>query len=184
MKDIFTELYKKVLGFFQMPESEEEESKTVAVNRMKLVLMQDRTNLTPFLLEKMRGELIDLLSRYVEMDKEALELNFEQEGEQMALMLSIPVVRAKDEEEIQAMIKEEEEAKAAAEAEEADESEETEEEESQETSEETEEESEDETSDSEEEETTEESEESEEDSGEDTEETDSEESSKKSKKKQ
>lgn len=123
MKEIFTELYKKVLGFFQSQERETaDESKTIAVNRMKLVLMQDRTNLTPFLLERMRGEMIEVLAKYVEMDKEALELNFEQEGDQMALMLSIPVIRAKDEEEIQAMIEAEEEAKAAAEAEEEEES--------------------------------------------------------------
>lgn len=115
MKELFTDLYKKVLGFFQTQEKDEENAKTVAVNRMKLVLMQDRTNLTPFLLEKMRGEMIAVLAKYVEMDQEALELNFEQEGDQMALMLSIPVIRAKDEEEIQAMIKAEEEAKAKAE---------------------------------------------------------------------
>jgi cell division topological specificity factor len=108
MKEIFTELYKKVLGFFQAQEIETTESKTVAVNRMKLVLMQDRTNLTPFLLERMKGEMIQVLAKYVEMDQEALELNFEQEGEQMALMLSIPVIRAKDEEEINAAIQEEE----------------------------------------------------------------------------
>ena len=53
----------------------------------------------------MRGELIDLLSRYVELDKELLELNFEHEGDQVALMLSIPVIRAKDEEEIEATLK-------------------------------------------------------------------------------
>jgi len=100
MKEIFTDLYKKVFGFFQTQEKINDESKNVAVNRMKLVLMQDRTNLTPFLLEKMRGEMIEVLAKYVEMDKEALELNFEQEGDQMALMLSIPVIRAKDEDEI------------------------------------------------------------------------------------
>lgn len=104
MKEIFTDLYKKVLGFFQTQEKETENAKTVAVNRMKLVLMQDRTNLTPFLLEKMRGEMVAVLAKYVEMDQEALELNFEQEGDQMALMLSIPVIRAKDEEEIQAIM--------------------------------------------------------------------------------
>lgn len=109
MKEIFTDLYKKVLGFFQTQEkTTHDESKNVAVNRMKLVLMQDRTNLTPFLLEKMRGEMIDVLAKYVEMDKDALELNFEQEGEQMALMLSIPVIRAKDEEEIKAALEAEE----------------------------------------------------------------------------
>lgn len=124
MKELFTDLYKKVLGFFQSQEKETEETKNVAVNRMKLVLMQDRTNLTPLVLERMRGELIDLLSKYVEMDKEALELNFEHEGEQMALMLSIPVVRAKDEEEIEAMIKAEEEAKIEEESEESENSDE------------------------------------------------------------
>lgn len=115
MKEIFTDLYKKLAGFFQT--QEKENTKQEACNRLKFVLMQDRTNLTPQLLERMKGEMIDLLSKYVEMDREALELNFEQEGDSMALMLSIPVVRAKDEEEIQAMIKAEEEAKAKAEAE-------------------------------------------------------------------
>jgi len=125
MKDIFTDLYKKVAGFFQTQEKEDN-AKDVAVNRMKLVLMQDRTNLTPFLLEKMRGEMIAVLARYVEMDQEALELNFEQEGDQMALMLSIPVLRAKDDEEIQAILDAEAAAKAKAEAEEETEVEEVE----------------------------------------------------------
>lgn len=102
MKDIFTGIFSKVFGFFSKAEKEEESAKETAVNRLRVVLMQDRTNLTPELLEKMRQELIDLLSKYVEMDKDALELNFEQEGDQMALMLSIPVLRAKDEDEIDA----------------------------------------------------------------------------------
>ena len=101
MKDIFSDLFNKVFGFFRQSEQKEENAKDTAVNRLRVVLMQDRTNLTPELLEKMRGELIELLSKYVEMDKDALELNFEQEGNQMALMLSIPVLRAKDEEEIE-----------------------------------------------------------------------------------
>lgn len=100
MKDIFQDLFNKVFGFFRQAEKEEN-AKETAVNRLRVVLMQDRTNLTPELLEKMRGELIELLSKYVEMDKDALELNFEQEGNQMALMLSIPVLRAKDEDEIE-----------------------------------------------------------------------------------
>ena len=77
MKDIFAGLYNKIVGFFSNIEQKEaDESKNVARNRLKLVLMQDRTNLTPKILEQMRGELIDLLSRYVELDKELLELNF------------------------------------------------------------------------------------------------------------
>ena len=112
MKDIFAGLYNKIVSFFSNVEQKEtDESKNIARNRLKLVLMQDRTNLNPYLLERMRGELIDLLSKYVEMDKEALDLNFENDGESVALMLSIPVIRAKEEEEIEATLKAEDEAK-------------------------------------------------------------------------
>lgn len=116
MREIFTDLYNKVVGFFQQQQQTEDASKSVACNRLKLVLMQDRTNLTPLVLERMRGEMIELLSKYVEMDKEALELNFEHEGDQMALMLSIPVLRAKEEDEIKAMLEAEDAKKAEEEA--------------------------------------------------------------------
>ena len=106
--DLFTDIYNKVMGFFRRTDAEET-AKDAACNRLRVVLMQDRTNLNPQLLENMRKELIELLSKYVEMDKEALELNFEQEGEQMALMLSIPVLRAKPEEEIEKALEEVEE---------------------------------------------------------------------------
>ncbi len=126
-ENIFAEIYNRILGLFGQA-APKEDSKDVAVNRLRLVLMQDRTNLTPEILQRMRKELIELLSKYVELDKEALELNFEQEGEQMALMLSIPVIRAKDEAEIEAALKEADE-KAAKEASDEEDSEEGEEEE-------------------------------------------------------
>ena len=105
---LLTDIYNTVAKFFRQSDEPVmgEASKAVAANRLKLVLMQDRTNLTPRVLEQMRGEMIDLLSKYLEMDKDMLELNFEQEGDQVALMLSIPVIRAKDEEEIEAAIAE------------------------------------------------------------------------------
>lgn len=128
---LLQELYNKVLGFFRQTDAEKESTKDVACNRLRVVLMQDRTNLTPELLERMRGELIELLSKYLEMDKEALELNLEQDGDQVALMLSIPVIRAKDEEEIKAAL-EAEESKKSEEAEQAENEEETDSEESEE----------------------------------------------------
>ena len=103
---IFTDIYNTVAKFFRQSDEPVigDASKAVAANRLRLVLMQDRTNLTPRVLEQMRSELVDLLSKYLEMDKELLELNFEQEGDQVALMLSIPVIRAKDEDEIEAAL--------------------------------------------------------------------------------
>lgn len=102
---LLANLYNKVMGFFRQTEQEEVESaKDTACNRLRVVLMQDRTNLTPELMDRMRKELVELLSKYVEMDKEALDLSLEQDGDQVALMLSIPVIRAKDEEEIKAAL--------------------------------------------------------------------------------
>ena len=130
MKDLFANLYNKVLSFFHQTETAEgEASKNVACNRLKLVLMQDRTNLSPAIMDRMRHELIDLLSKYLELDRELLDLNFEQEDEQMALMLSIPVIRAKDENEIQAILNLEDEANVQESDEEIDEDSEEEEEE-------------------------------------------------------
>lgn len=111
---ILQNFYNKIIGFFRQTDIEQQESaKETACNRLRVVLMQDRTNLTPELMERMRKEMVELLSRYVEMDKEALELNLEQDGDQVALMLSIPVIRAKDEEEIKKALEEEDAKKEA-----------------------------------------------------------------------
>jgi cell division topological specificity factor len=129
-ENILKELCNRLINLFKQTETKEENAKDVACNRLRVVLMQDRTNLTPELLQRMRRELIELLSKYVEMDKDALELNFDQEGDQMALMLSIPVIRAKDEEEIEKALAEEDkksEADDTDETEDADEEEESDE---------------------------------------------------------
>lgn len=123
MKDIFANLYNKVVSFFHQTENNNVNAKDVACNRLKLVLMQDRTNLSPAIMERMRKELIDLLSKYLELDRELLDLNFEQEDSQMALMLSIPVIRAKSEDEILAILEEEDSNKNSDEDAEDDESE-------------------------------------------------------------
>ena len=113
---ILANLYNKVMGFFRQAETEEVESaKDTACNRLRVVLMQDRTNLTPELMDRMRRELVELLSKYVEMDKEAVDLSLEQDGDQVALMLSIPVIRAKDEDEIKAALEAEDSEKESAE---------------------------------------------------------------------
>ena len=135
-ENILKELCNRVLNLFKQTETKEENAKDVACNRLRVVLMQDRTNLTPELLQRMRSELIELLSKYVEMDKDALELNLDQEDGQMALMLSIPVIRAKDEEEIEKALAAEKQSKQESEDSTDDEENDSEEGEEEETSEE------------------------------------------------
>lgn len=109
-ENIFSNFYNKVLSFFQ-GEKGEGDSKTTATNRLKLVLMQDRSNLDGATMQKMREQLIAVISKYIEIDKDALNLNLESEGDEIALMLNIPVIRARTPEEIDELEKAEEEAK-------------------------------------------------------------------------
>ena len=66
-----------------------------AKSRLKLVLMHDRTNLDSTILEQMRDEIVEVISKYVEIDKDALDLNLESETNTIALVASIPVLRTK-----------------------------------------------------------------------------------------
>lgn len=100
MKDFLTDFYNKVMNFFQSEKVEGENTKETAKNRLKLVLMQDRSNLEPETMAQLREELIEVISKYIVIDKEALGLNLDGDGESMALMLNIPVIRAKKPEEI------------------------------------------------------------------------------------
>jgi len=70
-------------------------SKEDACSRLKLVLMHDRSKIAPGTLDKMKDELVDVISKYVDIDRDALDLNLESESNTIALIASIPIVRAK-----------------------------------------------------------------------------------------
>jgi cell division topological specificity factor len=72
-----------------------QDSRDDAKSRLKLVIMQDRNKLAPGIMEKMREEIIDVISRYVEIDKEALDLHLESEANQLALVANIPVLKTR-----------------------------------------------------------------------------------------
>ena len=110
-ENIFSNLYNRVLNFFQKDRMQDEESsKDTATNRLKLVLMQDRSNLDGATMQKMREQLITVISKYIEIDQEALDLNLEADGDEIALMLNIPVIRARTKEEIEELEAKEQEA--------------------------------------------------------------------------
>lgn len=66
-----------------------------AKNRLRLVLMHDRTQLSSLVLEQMRDDMVEVISKYVEIDKEALEVNLESESNTIALVANIPVLRTR-----------------------------------------------------------------------------------------
>lgn len=73
----------------------EQSSKNVAKDRLKLVLVHDRTNCSPELLELVKGDLMDAISSYIEIDEKGLDIKITktQEGPdgKPALIASIPI---------------------------------------------------------------------------------------------
>lgn len=124
MKTLFSDIYNKIMELFQIERSEN--TSECAANRLQVILMHDRTKLDPLIMNKMREELIDVFSKYVVIDKEELEIGLKQEGDAAALMLNIPIIRAKTEEELQELRKklQEEEEKVSDDDDEDDETEE------------------------------------------------------------
>ncbi|MBQ3642358.1 cell division topological specificity factor MinE [bacterium] len=98
MKTLIADIYNRILEFFQSEKSEN--TSQCATNRLQVILMHDRTKLDPLIMNKMREELIEVFSKYVVIDKDELEIGLKNEGDAVALMLNIPVVRAKTEEEL------------------------------------------------------------------------------------
>jgi len=70
-------------------------SKTVAKERLRLVLVHDRASISPAMLNRLREDLIKVISNYMEIDEAALEFNLLQDDDEVALVANIPVVKMK-----------------------------------------------------------------------------------------
>ncbi len=68
----------------------------LAKERLQLVLVQDRVKLPPGTLDKMRDELINVISKYVDIDTEGIDISFTKASQQNCLVANIPILRTKD----------------------------------------------------------------------------------------
>ena len=66
-------------------------SKDIAKDRLRLVLVHDRTASSPELLNSLKEELIKVIREYLDIDEEALQVNLENESDSVALIANIPV---------------------------------------------------------------------------------------------
>lgn len=106
MRDIFQDLYNKVISFFNTQQTEPDPTKGVAMNRLKTVLMQDRVGFSERAIQMMKEELVHVVSKYMEIDDENFQLQIDADEGKTILNLSIPVTRPKTDEEIDASQKE------------------------------------------------------------------------------
>jgi cell division topological specificity factor len=70
-------------------------SKNIAKERLQLILINDRAGVSPELLEAIKEDILKVISKYVEIDCEEIEVKMtktqQSEGGSPALVASIPI---------------------------------------------------------------------------------------------
>lgn len=74
-----------------------EKSGSLAKERLRLVLIHDQAKVSPELLDTIRSEMIGVISKYMEIDTEELEVGLEQRNGSVAIAANIPIIRLKRE---------------------------------------------------------------------------------------
>ena len=80
---------KKIFG------SGNEGSRGRAKDRLKIVLIHDRTDISPELLESLRSEIVYVLTKYMEIDTKKIEIDLDHDEHEVALVANVPVLRIK-----------------------------------------------------------------------------------------
>lgn len=86
---MISDFFERIFG------SREPVSSDTAKQRLRFVLAHDRSDISPQNLEKLRKEILDVVSRYVELDLEKLEFSLESDQRMTALMANLPIRRVR-----------------------------------------------------------------------------------------
>lgn len=93
----------KVIGSKEQKKQSQENSKDAAKERLHLVLMQDRANVSADFLELMKQEIIEVIKKYIEIDEKEIDVRLtNKENEDgtngaPALYANIPILNIKNE---------------------------------------------------------------------------------------
>ena len=99
-------MFESIIKFFKKVGNKEEKtpnSKEDAKERLHLVLMQDRANVSADFLELMKQEIIEVIKKYIEVDESAIDVRLtNKENEDgtngaPALYANIPIINIKNE---------------------------------------------------------------------------------------
>ncbi len=77
--------------FFDRILGREKRSAKQAKDRLKLILIHDRIDLNPGTLETLKDEIIEVISRHVDIDPGAVQIEMTQDGRQQRLIANIPI---------------------------------------------------------------------------------------------
>lgn len=83
------DFFKKIFG------GGNDGSGKVAKDRLKIVLIHDRTDISPQLLDNLRDEIVTVLTKYMDIDTEKIEIDLDRDDKAVALVANIPVLKIK-----------------------------------------------------------------------------------------
>jgi cell division topological specificity factor len=84
------ELFDKIV-----PWQESSRTRYRAKNRLQLVIAHDRAGINPELLDKMRQEILEVVTRYIEIDTAEMELSIDTTDRMTALTANFPIKKIK-----------------------------------------------------------------------------------------
>ena len=99
-------MFESIVNFFKRLKKAEDKnvpSKDTAKERLHLVLMQDRANVSADFLELMKQEIIDVIKKYIDVEEEAIDVRLTNEIKEdgttgaPSLYANIPIVNIKNE---------------------------------------------------------------------------------------
>lgn len=74
---------------------QKEKSGAVAKNRLQMVLIHDRSNVTPGLLEQIKDDIIAVIAQRLEIDPENVVVNLAQTAQESRLVAEIPLANGR-----------------------------------------------------------------------------------------
>jgi cell division topological specificity factor len=78
-------------GWLEWLTGQKTKSAGQAKDRLKLVLINDRTDLSSDELEVMKNELLEVISRHIDIDPASVNITMSQEGREQRLLADIPL---------------------------------------------------------------------------------------------
>jgi len=70
-------------------------SKSTAKERLQIVLIHDRADISPEMLDNLRQDMIAVITRYMDIDTSKIEMDFDRADRSVAFVANIPVIRIK-----------------------------------------------------------------------------------------